>query len=430
MKPLMGRHIKPWYWGYCFQGAVILGISPIMLPLIASHAVKSASIGDFNAGLVVAMFYLGQFPAPFIGQLAERTQKFAYFYLSGYFLIAMGALLFITTQHLHFWLLFAFLQGLGAGASNTLTAMYIVEYQPKEEWDGSIGWLQTIYGTGQAIGLLIVAIIQAHPKWAMLLAGIMMLPGFFIGQIGIPKDKTSEALKSNRYQHTGKRHHAFFHHGINPLANLHFHPVHKLTSSLASFKSLWGLFGLFQLSWFLAMIAMWMVMNLLPLFFIDNYHISAKLSSFYYGIFAVIGIFLYAPSGLWSRRYGANKVLFVGILMLVISLLGMSLASYAQSKYLQYILAPLFFSLIPIGWSPLIVAGTSLTGEISSIGQGAGLGLFNANTAIASVLSSIMAGFLAQQYGYKSVAVTALIIGAIGMILFLPLLKLSTNEKR
>lgn len=57
------------------------------------------------------------------------------------------------------WLQFvlALLQGAGAGASNTVAAMYIIEFRPKDQWATRIGWLQTVYGTGQALGLAAVA---------------------------------------------------------------------------------------------------------------------------------------------------------------------------------------------------------------------------------------------------------------------------------
>ena len=411
------RDIEPWYWGYLFQGAVILGIAPIILPIVVAQVVSNTQLGNLHAGIVVAAFYLGQFPAPWIGNFAEKTGKFALIYLFGYVLIGIGCLLFPLTQNLIFWILLALLLGLGAGASNTLTAMYVVEFNPKEQWDTKIGWLQTVYGTGQALGLLVVvAMLQADPLWALLLGGILMLPGLLLGRIGLPKDPIKQPAKQAHSDYTDIPHHVC-HHGLHPFSLLgHYQQLVKMDVSL-----FFNRFGLYLLSWFCVMFGMWMVMNLLPLFFQDNYGISASLSSLYYGIFAVVGIFFYAPSGVWASRFGSSRVLFAGIVMLVLSLGGLALLTEVSNSSWQYLLAPVAFFLIPAGWSPLIVAGTSLASEITIIGRGEGLGLFNAVTAIAAVLSAIASGKVAADYGYGMVAIIAAIIGFFGLLLFLPL---------
>lgn len=49
------RFGSPWFYGYGFQGIVVLGIVPILMPLIVSE-----HTGASTAGLVVASFYVGQ----------------------------------------------------------------------------------------------------------------------------------------------------------------------------------------------------------------------------------------------------------------------------------------------------------------------------------------------------------------------------------
>lgn len=416
------KNIESWFWGYMFQGAVILGIVPIMLPIVVAQAVSNTQLGNFHAGIVVAAFYLGQFPAPWLGSFSEKTGRFSLIYLLGYVFIAIGCLLFPLSHNLIFWIVLALFLGLGSGASNTLTAMYVVEFNSKDKWDTKIGWLQTIYGTGQAIGLLLVAMMQAHPLWALLVGGVLMLPGILLGRIGLPDDpikhSTEVPAKPIHSDYTEIPHH-LRQHGLHPFPLLgHYQHLVKVEASL-----FFSRFGLYMLSWFCVMFGMWMVMNLLPLFFHDNYGISASLSSMYYGIFAVVGIFFYAPSGAWSRRFGSNRVLFAGIVMLVLSLVGLALLTEVSNSTWKYVLAPVAFFLIPVGWSPLIVAGTLLASEITTIGRGGGLGLFNAVTAIAAVLSAIAAGKLAAEYGYGMVSVVAAISSLLGLLLFLPLLK-------
>ena len=81
--------------------------------------------------------------------------------------------------------------------------------------------------------------------------------------------------------------------------------------------------------------------------------------------------------------------------------------------------------LVPIlvSWSPLIVAATALTGRLTTIGQGAGMGVFNATTAIAAVSSAVIGGPLAQHTGYAQVAWLAAATATVGIVLLTPLLR-------
>ncbi|MGE9291897.1 MAG: MFS transporter, partial [Puniceicoccales bacterium] len=161
----------PWFWGYLFQGAVILGIAPILIPIIVGKNGSASAVG-----LVVGAFYLGQVFSPIIGKVADDMRWFAGFFLGGFVLIAVGCVGFILFDSTGPWVVCALLQGVGAGMTNTTAFSYIVEFRPHEEWDGHLGWLQTFYGTGQAIGLLLAALLQSDVVFGMVLCGILMVP--------------------------------------------------------------------------------------------------------------------------------------------------------------------------------------------------------------------------------------------------------------
>lgn len=178
------QFISPWYYGYAFQGAAVLGLAPILLPLVVGTA-----LGSSAAGTVVACFYIGQLASPLLGNLADRTKAFRLIYALGYVLLAAGLTGFALADSLIFWSLLAFVQGLGSAATNTVAAMFIVEFEPKDRWDGKIGWMQTFYGTGQAVGLGLAAIAQAHPTAGLLACAALMAPGLFLGLRGLPGSK-------------------------------------------------------------------------------------------------------------------------------------------------------------------------------------------------------------------------------------------------
>ena len=77
---------------------------------------------------------------------------------------------------------------------------------------------------------------------------------------------------------------------------------------------------------------------------------------------------------------------------------------------------------MPIAWSPLIVGGTGLAGKLAPMEEGEAMGIFNATTAVASVLSVIGAGQLAHRFGFGVVPVVAALVVVASIVLAVPLL--------
>jgi len=402
----------PWFWGYLFQGAVILGVAPILMPIIVGKTQSASAVG-----LVVGAFYLGQVFSPIVGKLADQTRWFAGFFLGGFVLIALGCVGFVFFESTPLWAACALLQGIGAGMSNTTAFSYIVEFKPRSEWDGHLGWLQTFYGTGQAVGLLLAAFLQSNLVFGMVLCGILMVPGILLARIGLPAGGPRPARREKVHHDSPSMGSA-----ISPASVVrhyeHFHAgqfVRGLFGGILSKYSLW------ILSWFLLMIGVWMVMNFLPLLMKANYGISAGTSSLYYGLAATVGIFVYAPSGSWSERIGPGKVVLIGALGLIATNLALVLLIPA-SPMVQAILVPVFFAILPIAWSPLIVGGSALAGELARFSQGAAMGIFNAAMAVASVAAAVVGGRIAQAAGYGMVTTVALGAAILGTLLLFPLI--------
>jgi MFS family permease len=401
---------EPWYAGYATQGAVVLGTAPILIPLIVGQAA-----GAGRAGLVVAAFYLGQLSAPLWGALTDRTGGHRLFYGLGYVLLAAGLSLFALADATAWWVLLALMQGAGSAATNTVAALFIVEFQPKDQWDGRIGWLQTFYGTGQAAGLGLAALLQAAPWVGMLVSAGLMAPGLWLGLRGLPASGRRSPAHQPSFDH-----HA---HARPRQAFQQLHHSHR--PRLAAIKKLaveWrGSFGLFILAWLLTMLGTWMIYNLYPLLMRDLYGVDAGMSSLWYAVAAGLGIFAYAPSGSLGRRWGDGPVVTAGVVMTLVSLAGMLACTGLEPATARW-LAPAVFVLMPVAWSPLIVAGTSLTAQLATMPQGDALGVFNSTTAVGSVLGALLAGGLASRLGYGVVVAGAAVATAGGLALMLALL--------
>lgn len=392
------RFAEVWYGGYAFQGAVALGLAPILLPLWVG-----LQCGPAAAGLVVGAFYLGQVISPLCGWLADRFRWHHFIYISGYVFIGLGTAIFPFYHGLWYWVLCALLQGFGIAASNTITGIYIVEFRPKVEWDQRIGWLQTLYGTGQAVGLFLAALFGHNAVWGLYLCGILMLPGLVIGVLRLPK-------LSGRYVQPAISENKPIHHLCRGPISI-FYWMHKIDWRHINhvFK---GKFSLYLLAWSLVMIAIWLIFNLYPLLMRSSFGISPTWSSLYYAFGATIGIVVYPVSGWLGQKWGDYLVLAIGIMMCVVALVVMFISCLFPGPVSHW-LAPLFFMLIPIAWSPLIVIGTALVPKLSELAQGTALGIFNASIAVTSLISAIGAGLLAQYVGYSWI----ILLAAISMII-------------
>lgn len=399
------RYSQPWYLGYAFQGAVVLGVAPILIPLIVGN-----SAGATAAGLVVAAFYTGQLAAPALGWFTDRHAQHKLVYLGGYALLALGLGVFALAGGTAAWAALALAAGAGSAATNTVAAMYIVEFQPKAEWDQRVGWLQTFYGTGQAVGLGLAALLQLSPLWGMAASAALMAPGAWLGLRGLPASEARNPPANVKLDHHQSRH--------PKLPYTQLHRKHGLRlAALADFADEWrGPFGLFIAAWLLLMFGTWLIYNLYPLLMRQSYAIGPGLSSVYYAVAATLGVFVYAPSGALGRKIGDAWVVMIGVIMTLVSTVAMTALALWPSPANAWA-APLAFILMPVAWSPLIVGGTALTAQIADMAEGNALGVFNSATAVGSVLAAVAAGGLADWLGYNAVLAAAAAVTVAGLAL-------------
>ena len=386
------------------------------MPIVVNNAGDAA-----KAGVVIAFCYIGQMLAPLMGAIVDRIGLHRLFYFSGYVLLAIGLSVFPFTNLMWFWMTLAFLQGVGSATTNTVAAMFIVEYQPKSEWDARIGWLQTFYGVGQAVGVALASVLQARPEFGLLVSAGLMIPGIVLGGRGLPPSRAHhkpEKVEFSRRSHRPPRTvHSFLHRYEGTMLKNMKRIVHKLRSA----------FSLYIVGWFLIMLPTWLVGALYPLLMKGAFGISYKMSSLYYALGATIGIFAYMPSGALGKRIGDGWVVTIGTLMTLVSVTGLAILSYVHHSFNQW-LVPLVYVLIPIAWSPLIVGGNAWTAKLATFEEGEALGIFNAATAVASVISAFTAGFVAHNFGFGMVLIIGAASSILALLCFIPLLHSQRKE--
>lgn len=412
MKSLSWRHFsEPWYYGYAFQAVVVFGTGAILMPIIVNNAGDAA-----KAGTVVGCFYIGQMLSPLIGAITDRTGWHRAFYLSGYVLLAIGLALFPFTQLVWFWMALAFMQGVGSGTSNTVAAMFIVEYKPKSEWDGRVGWLQTFYGVGQAAGLGLAAILQARPELGLLISAGLMIPGLVLGARGLPPAHLRQKPEKPEFSRS-------MHRPPRTIASLLHCYEGSVPRNLRRLLQEWrSRFGVFILGWFLVMVSTWLIGTLYPLLMKSAFNLSYSLSALYYAIGAVIGIFAYSPSGTLGKKIGDGWVVIIGTVMSLVSVSGLTVLAYMKPD-LNQVLVPVTYILIPIAWSPLIVGGTAWAAQLATFEEGEAIGSFNGANAIAAVIAAFTAGIVAHKFGYSMILLIASIASVLALLCFFPLVR-------
>jgi len=399
------RWVEPWYLAYGLLGATMAGLLPILIPLTVSHIHGAAQVG-----FVVAALSLGGLLAPVWGALADRYRLHRWLLAGGLLLTTLGLLAFSATTVPAIWLGLALLQGIGAAGAATVANLFVVEAHPRLEWDERIGWLQTFYGGGQVGGLFLAGVLgQAHPRLGLLaaagLTAVAILPGWFKTRTPpgplAPKPVLLHPVRNGEWAIASPQ--RLFHH-------VSWKTVQQLEALLRP------PFRMFLIAWFLTFAGAAGVFSLYPVLMERLYGIPPRLSSWGFGVAAGLGLALYSPAGRWSTHFGAPQVLRAALgirLLAFLGLLALGLTSPGRHGWL----ALLAFLFIVLAWSLLSVSGTTLAAHLSSIGEGEGLGLFNATTALGGVIGAALGGWTAERWGYASAVGLAVAGVTCGLIL-------------
>ncbi len=160
--------LRPWMLCYMLLGFVQSGLVPILLPL-------SAPPGS-NSGLTYATFAATGILAPFIGAWSDRHRRHRLTVALGLALAGLALLAHALPGGIVQHMATAGLIGLGMSSASTVSTMFIVEVEPKEQWDGQIGLLQGSIGSGQLVGLLAAGVLglQRLGTGFLLGAGLML----------------------------------------------------------------------------------------------------------------------------------------------------------------------------------------------------------------------------------------------------------------
>jgi len=408
------RWVEPWYLAYTVVGATTAGVAPILLPLAVSGTGSAIHIG-----LVMAAFNLGGLTAPLWGSLADRHRLHRWLLSGGLMVSATGLAVFPFTKTQAAWLGLALLQGIGATGAATVANLFVVEAHPQPEWDKRIGWLQTFYGGGQVGGLLLAGVLsQTNLQTGFLVASGLTLMGALLSWL-TTETPFNHAVPRPALLHAG-RHCDWM---VGSPQHFYHHPSFDTLRQMGS--RLRSPFALFLTVWFLSFAGSAAFFSLYPILMRQVYGVAPGLSSTGFALAAGLGLALYSPAGSWSDRFGPARVMQAGLSIRLLAFL--SLWVIGVSRFGQGWLALTGFLFIVLAWSGLSVSGTALTAQLSPVGEGEGMGIFNAVTALAGVIGAALGGWVAEGWGYHGALVLA--IGGVGLGLVLTIVRQPAHPK-
>jgi MFS transporter, DHA1 family, tetracycline resistance protein len=396
--------IEPWYLVYALMGLVVAGLVPVLVPLLVSQSGNAGLVG-----LVVAGVSLGGLSSPLWGNLADRYRSHRGLLAGGMLCSSVGLALFAFTLQPGFLILLAILQGLGSASAATVANLFVVEAHPKTEWDERIGWLQTFYGIGQVSGLILAGLLtRTNFRVGLLVAAGLSAVAALLGWLTTktpPLQPGLEALHVHSARHTE---------GVFSSPQRLFHRP-KLSGLKNAWSSLCSPFGFFLLIWLVAFAGPAALFSQYPILMQKLYGVTPASSSIAFAIIAGIGLTLYTPAGQWSEHSGSLPVLRVSLGLRLFAFAGLFSLVFMPAGGVIGWVALLAFAFVVWAWSLMNVSGTALAARLSTVGEGEGMGIFNATTAIAGVIGALLGGWSAGLWGYNSIVLLALLGVALGL---------------
>jgi hypothetical protein len=236
-----------------------------------------------------------------------------------------------------------------------------VEVHPEAEWDARIAWLHTFYDGGQVSGLLLAAWVSQTDVRLSLppLAGGMVAAAV----LGWWTTPTPPAPLRPRPVFRYAVQHVDW--TLGTPQRLSHYLSWQAARCLGTVVQ--TPFGLFLTTWLLSLIGSSAFFALYPVLMQE-----------------VFGMAAWLASSAFALAVGVRLLAFV-----LVFNLGYATVDSQQS------LAVVGVTLVVLAWSLLSVSSTALTAHLSPVGEGAGMGMLHAATAIAGMTGALVGDWLA-----------------------------------
>ena len=458
-----GRLVEPWFTPFALVNGSAVGLTPILLPLVA------AKQGAGHVGLVMGAFNLGAFAAPITGGVADALRAHRLLATLCAALSAVSLWLFPFANS-PLQLLLALVNGAGFAGAVTIANLMIVERRPEPEWNQRLGWLETalsvgqgaalilaawLSGLGERTGLGIAALIPAaavplclvllprpprrpHPAAAATPAADHPGPAAGMAQAAPAAQRAAPApaaatggipAGAGHHTETALRHTASAHRLRNaghtgewgPVSPSGLPHVPGTRKPLLALKKGLGLlhggFGWMLAAWIPAYAGSAIVFALYPVLFQHAFHVKPQASSLAFAIIVFVSLPLFIAAGRVSQRRGPRAVMAGGLGARVVLLA--ILAALAAAGSIPAAVPLATFGGILFAWSFLSVASPGLTGQLVPQAEGEAQGVLNAASGVAGFAGAVIGGAVASAAGYPAALTLGAAATALGLLIFM-----------
>jgi MFS family permease len=438
------RLFEPWFVPFALVNGAAVGLTPILLPLVAAQQ------GAGHVGLVMGAFNLGAFAAPVTGGLADTLHAHR-------LLATLCAVLSALTLWLFPYvgsalqLLLALAGGAGFAGAVTIANLLIVERRPEREWNQRLGWLETALSVGQGAALFLAAWLSGLPERtglgiaalvpaAAVPLSLLLLPRTTrparagtatagavtagtvtagtgttgTGTAGQATPSPGRAAVRHRLRNAG---HTGEWGPVSPSSLPHVPGTRPSASAVGrALGRLTGGFGWMLAAWIPAYAGSAIVFALYPVLFQHAFGVAPQTSSLAFAVIVFVSLPLFLVAGRVSQRRGPRAVMAGGLGARVVLLA--VLAILAAIGSVPSVVPLAVFGGILFAWSFLSVASPGLTGQLVPQAEGEAQGVLNAASGIAGFLGAVIGGAVAGAAGYPAaLALGAAATGA-GLLIF------------
>lgn len=340
-------------------GFLIPGVAAIELPLV----IVQAGHRPFRVGAVLALQNAGIMLAPLWGLFADRQRSARAASLPGYAALLVGFGLFAGCRGLDALLLAGFFLGTGYGAAQTGLALAVARRGAM----AAFGRMQLAAAIGMAGGFFAAATLLAHD--AMLAAAFVTVTG--------------DALALARRERVAD-------------ATLRVKPpairMRRFALSLA-------------MTWLLFSVAVALFASQYTLVMARSFGVGRHAASLAMAMGTLVGLPLYALAARARTQRTVARFVLGGFVVRASSLAALALLARADgsSPTAPLLVATLFQAI----WPLIGVGATEIAASVTPKSQGFAIGAMNGIGALARAIGALVAGVVAERFGYPAVLVAA-----------------------
>lgn len=377
-----------WMLAQATIGFIGVGGMMFLIPLYVVE--QSGSPAD--AGAVLALAGALALTGPVIGGWADRFNAHRSLQLLSMGLLTAAAFVFSFAREELTWLVASALLGLGMAGLSVINATFVVGAPFSEKEQASkLALLQLSTPGGQVLGLAAVAGLTALSvnlsSLFLILAACGAALTLLVAAVNKPAAARIQSMRTD---------------AVSKDVNVAKPTFRHLVASP---------FGMTLMATALIVVGGQGLESQYPNYMQESFRLDPTVSASALSIMVLASIPLYYVVGRWTARSGPGLPLVVSALMRAGAGLGLLLLPSGSGGA-----ALMVFALVMLAYPLLELSAATLAGRTSPIGAGAGQGAVGASMALGTLVAAVLAGWIAQQFGFPSLAWIAVAAGAIAVI--------------